>query len=66
MMRTLVRSIPALPGILGTAGSLDGRERQKDKRLTALFYFQWEQASDPQIAPDGSRIVYVYAAGLTS
>ena len=58
-MRTLVRSIPALLGILGRAVLSTDVHDKKDKRLTALFYFQWEQASDPQIAPDGSRIVYV-------
>jgi dipeptidyl aminopeptidase/acylaminoacyl peptidase len=58
-MRTLVRSLPALLGILATAALSADVNDNKDKRLTAELYFQWEEASDPQISPDGSRIVYV-------
>jgi len=58
-MRTLTRVLPALLGMIATdALSADVSDR-KDKRLTAELYFQWEEASDPQISPDGSRIVYV-------
>src|SRR5262245_11092360 len=58
-MRASVRTLPALLGILATSALSADVNDKKDKRLTADLYFQWEEASDPQISPDASRIVYV-------
>ncbi len=44
MMRTSVRSLPALLGILATASLSADVNDKKDKRLTAELYFQWEDA----------------------
>jgi hypothetical protein len=43
-MRTLVRSLPALLGLLATAALSADVNDKKDKRLTAELYFQWEDA----------------------
>ncbi len=37
---------------------LSAQETASDTLLTVQHYLNWEQVSDPQIAPDGSRIVY--------
>ena len=34
-------------------------------RLTVDRYLDWERVSDPQISPDGTRIVYTRGAGST-
>jgi hypothetical protein len=44
IMRTLVRSLPALLGILATAALSADVNDKKDRRLTADLYFQWEDA----------------------
>src|SRR5712691_8356962 len=34
------------------------QETASDTLLTVEHYLDWEQASDPQISPDGAQIVY--------
>jgi dipeptidyl aminopeptidase/acylaminoacyl peptidase len=41
------------------AAALGATPSLADGRFTALDVFQLEYASDPQISPDGSRVVYV-------
>jgi dipeptidyl aminopeptidase/acylaminoacyl peptidase len=38
--------------------ALVGQETASDTLLTVDHYLDWEQASDPQISPDGSQIIY--------
>ena len=54
-MRTFVKTLPILFCVCFAAAQSD----KKDDRLTAELLFQWEQVSDPQISPDGSKIIYV-------
>ena len=54
-MRTFVKTLPILFCVCFAAAQSD----KKDDRLTADLLFQWEQVSDPQISPDGSKIIYV-------
>jgi WD40-like Beta Propeller Repeat len=58
-MRTSVRSLPALLGVLATAALSADVSDKKVRRFSAKLYFPWEEANDPQISPDGTRIVYV-------
>src|SRR5436309_11599765 len=54
-MRTFVKTLPILFCVCFAAAQSD----KKDDRLTAELLFQWEQVSDPQISPDGTKIIYV-------
>lgn len=45
-----------LPGPLSP--SLSAQETASDTLLTVQHYLNWEQVADPQISPDGTRIVY--------
>jgi len=45
--------------LLGAAAvTASAQETPSDTLLTVQHYLDWEQVSDPQISPDGSRIVY--------
>lgn len=47
---------PAL--LLAAAAPAGAQERPSDTLLTVEHYLDFEQVTDPQISPDGSRIVY--------
>jgi len=44
--------------LLMTAPPVQSQETPSDTLLTMQHYLNWEQVSDPQIAPDGSKILY--------
>jgi dipeptidyl aminopeptidase/acylaminoacyl peptidase len=52
------RSFAALTLALTAVAHLPAQERPSDTLLTVQHYLDFEQVSDPQISPDGSRIVY--------
>ena len=44
--------------VVRCAPQLRAQETASDTLLTVNHYLEWERVSDPQIAPDGSQIVY--------
>ena len=52
MRPALLLSLLLAPGIVAA------QETGSDTLLTVEHYLDWEQASDPQISPDGAQIVY--------
>src|SRR5256714_15127889 len=44
--------------LLVAPGVVAAQETASDTLLTVEHYLDWEQASDPQISPDGSQIIY--------
>src|SRR5207248_1281293 len=52
MRPALLLSLLLAPGIVAA------QETASDTLLTVEHYLDWEQASDPQISPDGAQIVY--------
>ncbi len=44
--------------LLAVPAALRAQETASDTLLTVEHYLDWEQVADPQIAPDGSQIVY--------
>jgi dipeptidyl aminopeptidase/acylaminoacyl peptidase len=50
----------ALLGVLSPPvfGQTDDSESAADSKLTVADYLDWETVADPQISPDGSRIIY--------
>ncbi len=58
-MRNCVAGVTALVGIVTLgAPALPAQETASDTLLTVNHYLDWERVGDPQIAPDGSQIVY--------
>lgn len=61
-VRTTLRSLALLPALafaLGTPLHAQGSNAQSKPNTLALSdYLDWEQVSDPQLSPDGKRIVY--------
>src|ERR1700737_1076385 len=55
-LRALALSIYA---VLILASSLSARAQDNTHKLTAMDEFQLQLAADPQISPDGKKIVYV-------
>ena len=51
------RLVAALATALAAA-PLAAQEKPSDTLLTVNHYFDWEQAGDPQLSPDGSQIIY--------
>jgi dipeptidyl aminopeptidase/acylaminoacyl peptidase len=49
----------ALAGVLLTLCAMNTRAQEKSDRLTAMDIFNLQNATDPQISPDGMKIVYV-------
>jgi dipeptidyl aminopeptidase/acylaminoacyl peptidase len=49
----------ALAGVLLTLCAVCTRAQEKPDRLTAMDIFNLQNATDPQISPDGMKIVYV-------
>ena len=52
MRPALLLSLLLAPGIVAA------QETASDTLLTVEHYLDWEQASDPQISPDGAQIIY--------
>src|SRR5688572_20851361 len=55
----------AIPVILSAAlllpaagGTLPAQEKPAPTRLTVNHYLDWENVGDPQLSPDGSRVLY--------
>ncbi len=54
------RKVAAFLGVLAVASILPAaRAQDKSRKLTAMDEFSIQTASDPQISPDGKRVVYV-------
>ena len=51
-------SAATVAALLLAASPLAGQEQPSKTRFTVEKTLDWERVSDPQIAPDGSRIVY--------
>src|SRR6266513_2960124 len=58
MRRTLPLALVLLVGP-SLARPLPAQETASDSLLTVNHYLDWEQVADPQISPDGTRIVYL-------
>ncbi len=61
MTRTTNAATAALTLLAGAAMSLPAQETPSDTLLTVGHYLDFERVSDPQISPDGARVVYVRA-----
>jgi dipeptidyl aminopeptidase/acylaminoacyl peptidase len=55
--RTLRRA-GVLAALLATSTALVAQERKSDSLFTVEKFLDFEQVADPQIAPDGSQIIY--------
>lgn len=61
----MYRRFPAALALLAAAAlapALTAQETPSDTLLTVEHYLDWERVADPQIAPDGSAIVYTRSA----
>src|SRR5437879_10362492 len=58
MRPALLLSLLLVAGTPGTPGAVAAQETASDSLLTVAHYLDWEQASDPQISPDGAQIIY--------
>lgn len=58
-MRTRTRAVVTLLSLALLASHTVAADQPDDDRFQPLDVFQLEYASDPQISPDGKRIVYV-------
>ena len=61
MKRTTHAATAALTLLAGAAMSLPAQEAPSDTLLTVGHYLDFERVSDPQISPDGTRVVYTRA-----